>query len=71
MPANKITDGKLTEITDIYPINTPSAKEAFYYRTVFEELSPRNACEKIVPRWAPQLDWGYDQAPPERAAYSG
>lgn len=75
--SDKITDEEFSQAAVIYPINTPSTKEAFYYRAVFEELFPGDACAKIVPRWAPRLDWGCDQDPSGRAqkvhtaAYNG
>lgn len=38
MSGDTITDEEFSQAVDIYPINITSAKEAFYYRAVFEEL---------------------------------
>lgn len=64
---DKITDEEFSQAADIYPINTPTTKEAFYYRAVFEELFPGDTCAKTVPRWLPRLDWGCEQDPSGRA----
>lgn len=63
----KISDEEFSQAADIYPINTPTTKEAFYYRAVFEELFPGDACAQTVTRWVPRLDWGCDQDPSGRA----
>ncbi|CAN6679667.1 unnamed protein product [Malus baccata var. baccata] len=33
----------------IYPENTPTTKEAYYYRTIFEKFFPKNAARSTVP----------------------
>lgn len=64
---DKISDEEFSQAAELYPINTPSTKEAFYYRAVFDELFPGDACAETVPRWAPRLDWGCAQDPSGRA----
>ncbi|VVA30967.1 PREDICTED: asparagine [Prunus dulcis] len=48
--ANKqVTDAMLTHASFIYPENTPTTKEAYYYRTIFEKFFPKNAARSTVP----------------------
>ncbi|XP_053679503.1 asparagine synthetase B [glutamine-hydrolyzing] [Anopheles nili] len=49
-----------------FPFNTPSTKEAFYYRAVFEELFPGQAYAETVQRWVPRTDWGCPEDPSGR-----
>jgi len=36
-----------------FPINTPQTKEAFWYRTIFEEKYPQESAAKTVHAWIP------------------
>ncbi|ONI02245.1 hypothetical protein PRUPE_6G186800 [Prunus persica] len=45
----KVTDAMLTHASFIYPENTPTTKEAYYYRTIFEKFFPKNAARSTVP----------------------
>lgn len=65
--AAQITDAEFAEAASLYPVNTPSTKEAFYYRAVFEELFPGEACARTVQRWVPRTDWGCSEDPSGRA----
>ncbi|KAL8167441.1 hypothetical protein V2J09_008940 [Rumex salicifolius] len=48
--ANKhVSDATLTNASFIYPENTPTTKEAYYYRTIFEKFFPKNAARQTVP----------------------
>ncbi|GJZ22324.1 hypothetical protein Tco_0559363 [Tanacetum coccineum] len=40
-----VTDSMLTNANFVYPENTPTTKEAYYYRTIFEKFLP-----KVMPR---------------------
>ncbi|KAL9276004.1 Asparagine synthetase [glutamine-hydrolyzing] 2-like protein [Drosera capensis] len=46
---NQVTDAMLTHASYIYPENTPTTKEAYYYRTIFEKFFPKNAARQTVP----------------------
>ena len=37
----QVTDSMLTNATYVYPENTPTTKEAYYYRTIFEKFFPK------------------------------
>lgn len=37
----QVTDAMLMNASFIYPENTPTTKEAYYYRTIFEKFFPK------------------------------
>lgn len=39
--SEQVTDAMLTHASFIYPENTPTTKEAYYYRTIFEKFFPK------------------------------
>ncbi|EPS71106.1 asparagine synthetase, partial [Genlisea aurea] len=48
--ANKqVTDAMLSNAKFVYPENTPTTKEAYYYRSIFEKAFPKNAARSTVP----------------------
>lgn len=64
---SQITDDEFQRADEIYPINTPATKEAFFYRALFEEMFPGDSYAKTVTKWVPRLDWGCSQDPSGRA----
>eukprot|EP00262_Sarcandra_glabra_P014257 TRINITY_DN412_c0_g1_i2.p1 TRINITY_DN412_c0_g1~~TRINITY_DN412_c0_g1_i2.p1 ORF type:complete len:589 (-),score=106.86 TRINITY_DN412_c0_g1_i2:228-1994(-) len=44
-----VTDAMLLRASFVYPENTPTTKEAYYYRTIFEKFFPKNAARSTVP----------------------
>ena len=46
---NEVTDEQMQHAHLKYPINTPTSKEEYYYRTIFTELFPSDAAAKTVP----------------------
>ncbi|WRX10924.1 Asparagine synthase - like 1 [Theobroma cacao] len=44
-----VTDAMLMNASFIYPENTPTTKEGYYYRTIFEKFFPKNAARSTVP----------------------
>lgn len=44
-----VTDSMLLNASFVYPENTPTTKEAYYYRTIFEKFFPKNAARSTVP----------------------
>lgn len=59
----QIEDDEFQRAHEIYPINTPATKEAFYYRALYEEMFPGDSYAKAVTKWVPRLDWGCNQDP--------
>lgn len=64
---SQIDDTEFQRAHEIYPINTPATKEAFYYRALYEEMFPGESYAKTVTKWVPRLDWGCSQDPSGRA----
>ncbi|KAE8671523.1 Asparagine synthetase 2 [Hibiscus syriacus] len=45
----QVTDAMLMNASFYYPENTPTTKEGYYYRTIFEKFFPKNAARSTVP----------------------
>ncbi len=45
----EVTDEQLANAHYRFPVNTPDTKEAFYYRSIFEQHFPSEAAAKTVP----------------------
>ena len=62
----KVKDEDFSKAEDMFPHNTPKTKEAFYFRTIFEEYYPN--CERVSEFWIPNTDWeGVNADPSGRA----
>ncbi|KAF3539127.1 hypothetical protein F2Q69_00020098 [Brassica cretica] len=44
-----VSDAMMTITNFVFPDNMPLAKEAYYYRAIFEKLFPKSAARAIVP----------------------
>jgi asparagine synthase (glutamine-hydrolysing) len=64
---SEVPNDRFQNAKDIFPHDTPTTKEAFYYRDIFERLFPSAACRSTVKRWIPRLDWGCKEDPSGRA----
>ncbi|KAH8390726.1 hypothetical protein KR215_011570 [Drosophila sulfurigaster] len=62
-----VTDEEFAQASERFPFNTPSTKEAFYYRCIFEQQFPGDSAARTVVRWVPRLDWGCPEDPSGRA----
>ena len=61
-----ISDEEFATREVLYPINTPTTKEAFMFRKTFEELFPNRA--NTVKKWIPKTEWeGVGEDPSGRA----
>jgi asparagine synthase (glutamine-hydrolysing) len=49
-----------------YPVNTPSTKEAYFYREIFNSYFPQESAAKSVKKWIPK--WQKDLDPSGRAS---
>ncbi|XP_072961473.1 asparagine synthetase [glutamine-hydrolyzing]-like [Typha angustifolia] len=47
--ANHVTNKMMLNAKNIYPHNTPTTKEAYYYRMIFERFFPQNSARLTVP----------------------
>lgn len=68
--ASHVSDEEFANAAGDFPVNTPTTKEAFYYRAIFEEHFPGEHCAKTVKRWIPRRDWGCPEDPSGRAQAS-
>ena len=54
----RVSDKVFANAAVIFLHDTPTTKEAYWYRQVFESLFPQRACLTSVVRWIPRKDWG-------------
>lgn len=47
--AERVSDAQLAEAAFRFPHNPPASKEAYFYRSIFDELYPGDAAAKLVP----------------------
>ena len=50
-----VTDEQLQEAPKKFPVNPPTTKEGYWYRTMFEELFPEDQAAKTVQAWIPSF----------------
>ena len=53
-----VSDEEFASRDKLYTHDTPTTKEAFWYRRLFERHFPQRACLESVVRWIPRKDWG-------------
>ncbi|KAG0074101.1 asparagine synthetase [Linnemannia elongata] len=63
----KVSDEEFAKAAERWPQDTPQTKEAYWYREVFEQAFPQDACTESVVRWIPRGDWGCPADPSGRA----
>ncbi|KAJ2693442.1 asparagine synthetase [Coemansia sp. IMI 209128] len=63
----RVSDEAMAAVHERFPYDTPSTKEAYLYRELFEQHFPQQACLKSVVRWVPRTDWGCSADPSGRA----
>jgi len=61
-----VSDRKFAKAKKMYPHNTPTTKEAFYFRQLFEEMYPEEHALKTVKKWIPK--WQDSEDPSGRAS---
>ena len=63
--STKVTDIELESASLLFPYNTPTTKEAYYYRTIFYKYYPQSSASETVRKWIPK--WQENQDPSGRA----
>ncbi|WP_395059754.1 asparagine synthase B [Flavobacterium sp.] len=63
--ASKVTDEQLDSAKELFPYNTPTSKEAYFYRTIFHKYYPQQSAAETVRKWIPK--WQENQDPSGRA----
>lgn len=66
--SSKVADVEMETAHIQFPVNTPQTKEAFFYRSIFQEFYPQECAAKSVKRWIPK--WQEDLDPSGRANIS-
>ena len=63
--ATKVSDEQLAAAEMEFPYNTPTTKEAYFYRTIFNKYYPQISAAQTVRKWIPK--WQENQDPSGRA----
>ena len=63
--ASKVSDEELEKASITYPYNSPTTKEAYFYRTIFNKYYPQLSAAQTVRKWIPK--WQENQDPSGRA----
>jgi asparagine synthase (glutamine-hydrolysing) len=63
--ASKVTDVELEHASNLFAYNTPTTKEAYFYRTIFHKYYPQLSASQTVRKWIPK--WQENQDPSGRA----
>lgn len=61
-----VSDSEFAEREKLFPHNTPTTKEAFFYRKIYASHFPHKEAEKTVKKWIPKWQ-DYDVDPSGRA----
>ncbi len=61
----QVSDLEMEKAGTKYPHNTPSSKEAYFYREIFHKHFPQKSAEKTVLKWIPK--WQKNEDPSGRA----
>jgi asparagine synthase (glutamine-hydrolysing) len=63
--SSKVSDQQLEQAAQQFPYNTPTTKEAYYYRSIFHQYFPQISAAQTVRKWIPK--WQENQDPSGRA----
>jgi len=63
--ATKVTDAELESAAELFTYNTPTKKEAYFYRSIFHKFYPQVSASQTVRKWIPK--WQDNQDPSGRA----
>ncbi len=63
--SSKVTDEELETAGTLFSYNTPTTKEAYFYRTIFHKYYPQVSAAQTVRKWIPK--WQENQDPSGRA----
>jgi asparagine synthase (glutamine-hydrolysing) len=53
-----VSEEQMQNAPSKFPYDTPTTKEAYWFREIFEKHFPQKACLESVVRWIPRKDWG-------------
>ena len=62
---SQVSDADFEMASKLYPYNTPTTKEAYFYRSIFHKFYPQTSAAETVRKWIPK--WQENQDPSGRA----
>jgi asparagine synthase (glutamine-hydrolysing) len=62
---SQVTDEEMAQAAENFPINTPTTKEAYFYRKIFYKHFPQDSAALTVRKWIPK--WQNNEDPSGRA----
>ncbi len=62
---SQVSDTDFELAKELFPYNTPTTKEAFFYRSIFHKFYPQTSAAETVRKWIPK--WQQNQDPSGRA----
>jgi asparagine synthase (glutamine-hydrolysing) len=62
---SQVSDTDFESAGKLFPYNTPTTKEAFFYRRIFHKFYPQTSAAETVRKWIPK--WQENQDPSGRA----
>ncbi len=63
--SSKVSDEELENASKLFAYNTPTTKEAYFYRTIFHKFYPQVSAAQTVRKWIPK--WQANEDPSGRA----
>ena len=67
--ATKVSDEQLETASDLFPYNTPTTKEAYLYRSIFNKYYPQVSAAQTVRKWIPKWQENLDPSGRANAAH--
>jgi len=65
----QVTDTQLETAKELYPYNTPTTKEAYYYRSIFHKYYLQTSAAQTVRKWIPKWQENLDPSGRANAAH--
>ena len=65
----QVTDEELQQAGEKFPYNTPTTKEAYWYRTLFHKHFPQQSAAQTVRKWIPKWQENTDPSGRSNAAH--
>lgn len=67
--SSQVTDEQLAGASAEFPYNTPTTKEAYYYRSIFHKYYPQVSAAQTVRKWIPKWQENLDPSGRANAAH--
>ncbi|MDR6967680.1 asparagine synthase (glutamine-hydrolyzing) [Flavobacterium arsenatis] len=67
--SSQVSDLQMEQAKDRFPYNTPTTKEAYYYRDIFNQYYPQVSAAQTVRKWIPKWQENLDPSGRANAAH--